>query len=348
MTSAGTIFAPVAVVGLFALEACGPARAPTAAAVNAPPVVATALPSLVVPPAPSVEASVVAPSIAPEPAPLVVGFHRELEVAVTALVLERAPFAAAMTRDAVWMHEATGWHEEALPAGLRGMPFALFYGRDDRVRLVRARSDDASAKGVYLRWKPGGFRAAPYELGKLAAMPRPLVSVLGNDDPEIVCQAADTCVVKRRTGWRFIAAPADIVQVTLSEGVGWAIAGAQLLRLSEGWERVGPPGEWRAADAMFATRGRVWVVETAAGRVHAFDGAAWRMTESPLERPRALWGASRDALWLAGDGGLAFFDGHSWRRVEDAPSPLAAVAGRSADEVWVGGARGLYRIEPRR
>jgi hypothetical protein len=338
----------LAAILLVPLAACG---APPPAVAPPPPVVAAAV-APAAPAAPSGGAPPAEPAppppVAPEQTPVVVTFHREVEAAVTAIAVERAPFAAAVSRDAVWMHEARGWHEEALPPSARGLPFAVFYGRDDRVRLVSVRGGDLAAAGVYLRWKPGGFRAAPYELGKLAALPRPLVSVLGNDDPEIVCQPGETCLVKRRSGWRFLDAPADIVQVTLGEGVGWAVAGAQLLRLGDRWERVGPPGEWRVADALFATRDRAWVVETAAGRVHAFDGASWRSFPSPVTRPRALWGARRDALWLVGEGGLAFFDGEVWRRVADAPLPLVAVAGRSADEVWIGGERGLYRIEQRR
>jgi hypothetical protein len=338
---------------LFALAACStpaPPAAPPPVAPAAPPTVAPAPPSAPATPpsAPTASPSASATPAASEPPPLKVTFHRELEAAVTAIAIERAPFAAAVTRESVWMHEARGWHEEKLPAAARGVPFAVFYGRDDRVRLVSVRAGDVTPPGIYLRWKPNGFRAAPYELGKLAAMPKPLVSVLGNDDPEIVCQPGEICVEKRRTGWRWLESPADIVQVALGKGVGWAVAGNQLLRLGPHWEKVGPPGEWRAADALFATRDRAWVVETAAGRVHAFDGARWIAVPSPIERPRALWGARDDALWLAGEGGLAFFDGKVWRRVADAPAPLAAVAGRGAGEVWIGGERGLFRIEPPR
>jgi hypothetical protein len=168
--------------------------------------------------------------------------------------------------------------------------------------------------------------------------------VLGNDDPEIVCQPGETCLVKRRSGWRFLEAPPDLALVTLGEGVGWAVAGAALLRLGDHWERVGPPGAFHAADTLFATRDRAWVVETAADLVHAFDGTAWTASPSPVAHPRALWGARPAALWLAGDGGLAFFDGKAWRLVADAPAPLTAVAGR-AGEVWVGGGRGLFRVE---
>jgi hypothetical protein len=330
---------------LLALAACGapPPPLPPPAATAA---VVTAAAAPIKPPVETPRAAPTAPP-APEPAPLVVTFHRQVEAPVTALAVARAPFVAAVTRDAVWMREARGWHEEALPPSARGLAFAVFYGRDDRVRLVSVRAGDAAAPGVYLRWKPGGFRAAPYELGKLASMPRPLVSVLGDDDPEIVCQPGDTCLVKRRSGWRFTDAPANLVQVTLGEGVGWAVAGAQLLRLGEKWEPVGPPGEWHAADALFATRDRAWVVETAAGRVHAFDGTAWHAVPSPVTRPKALWGARGDGLWLVGEGGLAFFDGKAWRPVAGAPAPLAAVTGLGAD-VWVGGEHGCYRVEPQR
>jgi len=312
----------------------------TPAPVVAPPPVAAPAPPA--PPPPLVPA----PAELPDPAPLAVIFHRELEVAVTALAVERPPFAAAVTRDAVWMHEARGWHEEKLPRAAQGGLMAVFYGRDERVRVVGGRDRES---GSYLRWEPeGGFRAAPHELGKLAALPRPLVSVLGTADPEIVCQPGDTCLVKRRTGWRFLDAPADLRWVTLGEGVGWAIAGKQLLRLGDRWESVGPPGEWRVADALFATGDRAWVVETTAQRVHTFDGVRWQTVASPVERPRALWGPRGDALWLAGEGGLGFFDGQVWRRVADAPAPFSAVAGRGEGEVWVGGDRGLFRIDPRR
>jgi hypothetical protein len=325
---------------LLALAACGQAAPPPPTTPATPPP-APALPPTAAPAKP-------APLPPPAPPPITVAFRRELDAAVTALAVERAPYAAAATRDGVWMHEARGWHLEKLPAGAQGVPLAIFYGRDHRVRIVGVRAGEVSPQGIYLRWKPEGFRAAPYELGKLAAMPRPLVCVLGDADPEIVCQPGETCVEKRRSGWRFLESPPDLTHVTLGEGVGWGVAGKQLLRLGEHWEKVGEPGSWRAADALFATRDRAWIVETAAGRVHAFDGTTWTSIPSPIERPRALWGARADALWLAGDGGLAFFGGTTWRRVADAPAPLADVAGRGADDVWIGGERGLFRIEPPR
>jgi hypothetical protein len=273
--------------------------------------------------------------------------RREIEAPVTAIALEEPPHAAALGAEAVWVHDARGWRAERLPPSARaaqGSAISLFYGRDNRVRVTGSRLVDGAPRGVYLRWLPSGFRLERAEIGRLAALTGPLVAVLGTADPEIVCQPGDVCLVKRRSGWATIPAPADVSRVALGEGVGWAVAGRQLFRLGGAWESAGPPGTWSQADALFATRDRAWVVETAAARVHAFAGGAWTVTPSPITGPRALWGARADALWLAGDGGLAFFDGASWRRATDAP-PLLAVLGRSERDVWAGGPRGLYRVE---
>jgi hypothetical protein len=256
------------------------------------------------------------------------------------MALEHPPHAAALSVDAAWIHDARGWHAERLPPSARGS-LSVFYGRDDRIRVVGSRPGGA----VYLRWLPAGFRAAGAEIGKLADLKGNLVAVLGTADPEIVCRPGDICYVKRRSGWTTIAAPADIVRVTLGDGVGWAVAGKRLLRLGARWEEAGPEGAWKSADGLFATRERAFVVDSAEGRIHTLEGGSWRVIPSPIDRPRALWGAREDALWLAGDGGLAFFDGRAWRRVEGAPAPLAAVSGRSADDVWIGGERGLFRVE---
>jgi hypothetical protein len=337
------------------LAACSPtappvARAAPPAAVTAPaaptpaaPPAAVTLPSAPVPATPAPPAPV-----APEPAPVAASFHREVEGAVTSIALEHPPFAAALGPDTVWMHEPRGWHGERLPAGAHagpGVTRALFYGRDDRVRLVGTRRSGDAATGIYLRWLPRGWDRARAEIGKLAALDGVLVAVLGTADPEIVCQPTSVCLIKRRSGWTIFPAPADVVQVTLGEGTGWGVAGQKLLRLDGHWAPAGPPGSWASADALFALRDRAWVVETAAGRLHAFDGARWTVTPAPIEGPRALWGARADALWLAGDGGLAFWDGAAWHRVPGAPAPLAAVLGRDADDVWIGGAAGLYRVE---
>jgi hypothetical protein len=284
----------------------------------------------------------------PEEKRIAARFHRELEAEVRFLALEKPPHAAALGAEEVWIHDARGWRKERLPPSARaaaGSDLALFYGRDDRVRIIGSRLEGGAPRGVYQRLLPTGFRVERSEIGRFAGLTGPLVSVLGTADPEIVCQPDDACLVKRRSGWTTIGSPADLTRVTLGEGVGWAVAGRQLLRLGAGWEPAGTLGTWARADALFATRDRAWVVETGAACVHAFDGATWTAAPSPIAGPRALWGARADALWLAGEGGLAFFDGSSWRRVNEAPAPLAAVLGRGEADVWVGGAKGLHRVE---
>src|SRR5262249_28018530 len=153
--------------------------------------------------------------------------------------------------------------------------------------------------GVYLRLLDTGFKKEASEIGRLATLRGALIAVLGTDDPEILCRPGDTCLVKRVSGWAFLPAPNDIARVVLGQGVGWAIAGKQLLRLgASAWENAGPPGSWESADALFATRDAAWVVESAKGRIHAFAGDAWRVSPSPVETPRALWGVRADSLWL--------------------------------------------------
>ncbi|MEP7120450.1 MAG: hypothetical protein ABJE95_06060 [Byssovorax sp.] len=285
----------------------------------------------------------------PAPPPLVAAFHREIADPVTAIALEAPPHAAALGASGVFLHDARGWRSEPLPTGARPSPslaISLFYGRDNRVRLIGTRAGKSGPEGVYLRWLPAGFKREKSEIGRLSDPRGALVAVLGTAEPEIVCRPGDVCLVKRRSGWSSVKAPPGIERVVLGGGAGWAVAGQTLLRLGDDdWHAVGSPGSWQTADALFATREKAWIVETTTGQLHHFDGAAWQVSTSPLAHPHAIWGATAEALWLVADEGLAFFDGTAWRRVPDAPAPLLAVLGRSADDVWVGGGGGLFRIE---
>jgi hypothetical protein len=348
-----------ALLGL--LFACGaPAEGSPAhpATTLSPPSIASAKPAPAPPlassaPVVSSAPAVLAPDapIAPAAPPLAVGFHREIADPVSAIALETPPHAAALGAAGVFLHDARGWRSEPLPTGARPGPaldISLFYGRDNRVRLIGTRAGKSGPEGVYLRWLPAGFKREKAEIGRLSDPRGALVAVLGTAEPEIVCRPGDVCLVKRRSGWSSVKAPVDIQRVVLGGGVGWAVAGQTLLRLGDdNWHPAGPPGSWKTADALFATREKAWIVETSAGLIHIGGGAAWQVTTAPLAHPRALWGATADALWLVADEGLAFFDGSVWHLVPGAPTPLTAVAGRSADDVWVGGGGGLFRIERR-
>jgi hypothetical protein len=337
-----------ALLGLLVACSAPPARPPQAIAPPTTESASVAAP----PPPPTAASSAVVPESAPlppAPAPLTATFHREVTDPVSAIALEIPPHAAALGASGVFLHDARGWRTEPLPGNARPGPtldISLFYGRDNRVRLIGARAGKSGPEGVYLRWLPAGFKREKAEIGRLSDPRGALVAVLGTAEPEIVCRPGDVCLVKRRSGWGSVKAPDDIRRVVLGGGVGWAVAGQTLLRLGDDdWHAAGPPGSWKTADALFATREKAWIVETSAGLLHTFDGSAWQVTTAPLAHPHALWGATPDALWLVADEGLAFFDGSMWHPVPGAPAPLTTVDGRSADDVWVGGEGGLFRIE---
>lgn len=276
--------------------------------------------------------------------------RREVESPVTALALDAPPHAAALGEDAAYIHDARGWRTTRLPASVtkdRPERLAIFYGRDDRVRVVGTRRTDRGATSIYLRWKPEGFIPGGREVGRLSNGDGAIVAILGTRDPEIVCRPSALCIIKRRSGWTMIPAPADIDRVTLGDDVGWGVGGQTLYRLGDRLSPLGKQGTWKRADDLFALRDRAYVVETEAARIHVSTGDDWQIMASPIPRPRALWGASAGALWLVGDG-LAFFDGTSWRVAPDARGPFTAVLGRGADDVWIGGAGGVFRVEPKR
>lgn len=309
---------------------------------------ASAPPSASVPVAASAAVPVAAPSAAEPQKPMTVSLVRELETPVSHIAVDRAPNVAALSGGAVFVHDAKGWRREELPRSLQGEALAtaqIFYGRDYRVRLVGAQVTKDRAISVYLRLLPGGFRPAPDELGQLGrALADPLVAVLGTADPEVVCRPGERCILKRLSGWTDLDAPRDLSLAAIGQGVAWAVAGRQLLRGEKQWLAAAPPGPWEQPRALTVVGGDVWVIGADRPELYQLDGQSWRTVPSVVEGPLALWGASRESLWLVGKSGLAHFDGKTWRVVQGAPPELRTVLGRSDDEVWVGGATGLFRI----
>jgi hypothetical protein len=266
-----------------------------------------------------------------------------------AMALEAPPLAAVLTQGSALIHDARGWRETKLPLSVmkdRPEGLQIFYGRDDRVRVVGTRVTPRGPRTVYVRWKPHGFIDGAREAGRLGSGDGALVAILGTKDPEIVCRPGSICIIKRRSGWTMIPAPADIERVTLGADQGWGVGGRTLYRLRDRFVAVPERGTFTRVDDLFALRERAFVIETEAARIHAFDGSAWRVTASPIAHPRAMWGATESALWLVGDG-IALFDGASWLVSPDVRGPFRAVTGRSADDVWVGGREGAFRVERR-
>lgn len=275
-------------------------------------------------------------------------FRRELDAPVFAIALDRTPHVSALTERSVFIHDAKGWRQEPLPRaalqGEGGLQLQLFYGRDYRVRLIGDRRREKGWASVYFRWLPGGFRAAPDELGRLGSRPGRLLAVLGTEDPEVVCRPGDVCLVKRLSGWKAIPAPDDLELCAIDGGGAWAIGSSTLYQLEadKRWKATGGSGPWNKASALSVVDGEVWVAEREGDRLHRFDGTSWHSEASPVAGPRALWGARHDDLWVGGDGGLARGQAAQWHVVKAVGGRVTAIAGRATDDVWVGGEQGLF------
>ena len=222
----------------------------------------------------------------------------------------------------------------------------VHFGRDDWPRILGARVEGDRTSGVYLRHK-GEWKREPNEILKLIQPPdAAFYGVIGHDDPEVVCEVGQSCIVKRVSGWTFVPASAERMQVELSSGVTWGLGANQLSRMTErGWERVGgnvpwasPAGVWGNADAT-----ELWVSEPATDSLHRWDGRAWTRHPSPVRGPRGLWGAAIDDLWLAASGGVARWNGKTWQRVAAPEAAFEEIRGRGANEIWIAGPEGLWQ-----
>ena len=147
-------------------------------------------------------------------APLALTYAREVEGAASAIALGSPQYAAALGVDRVFLHDANGWRSAPLPsaarAGQASLELSIFYGRDDRVRLVGTRLSGGDAEGLYFRFRPSGFEKDAGEIGRLSSPRGPLLAVLGETEPEIVCRPGDLCLIKRRSGWATVKAPDDL------------------------------------------------------------------------------------------------------------------------------------------
>jgi hypothetical protein len=312
------------------LDVAPPAQAPTASTAPRP---ADAAP-------PSRTAS-------PRVATIHVRATRLVEDEIVAIAVDREPLLAAVGPRAAWVSKPRGFEAHPLPKSALADPpprLSIFFGRDDRIRVVGTRGSAGPAE--YLRLLDAGYKVEKKEIGKLGDLKGGLEAVLGTADPEIVCRPDDECLVKSVRGWLTVATPPQLARVALGQGTGWAVGGRRIYRLGKGWEDAGVEGAWQSVDGLFGLSDRVYVLERSAGALHELAKGALRTFASPITGPRGLWGASADDLWLVGDGGLAHYDGGSWSVAEGAPSPLVAVLGRDATHVWVGGPGGLFRIEP--
>jgi len=327
--------------------------APTSPPASSAPVATTALvassgSSLPTAPASAPLPAASAPATAaPPPPPVKLGtFRRELAEPVVSLALGEKR-AAALGDDA-WQHEKGAWRKISIPDKFRfqgeGAEGRIFFGRDDRPRIMGVRVREGQPAQLYLRHRDGQWRESPGEIGKLADAPRQAMwGVLGHLDPEVVCKVDDQCIIKRLTGWKYFKTGKEHPRVELHNGVAWALKPGSIERLEDDkrWVAVGQPAPFGAPGGVWALGDEAWVSEPGAGKLHHWHKGAWSSEASPVAGPRGLWGTRRDDLWLAADGGLAHFDGTRWSPVEGPEGPLAEVYTRGG-EVWAGGKSGVW------
>ena len=264
------------------------------------------------------------------------------------VALDKPPHVAALGATSVFVHDAKGWREEALPKAVSAAPdleLELFYGRDYRVRLVGSHASTDGVRSVYLRSLPGGLKPAPGELGRLGNSSRgALVAVLGTADPEVVCRPGDVCLIKRVNGWTTLKAPPELSLAAVSHGSGWVVVENRVLRADREWMPLEPAGTWKEPGSLFAVGERVFVSEVSPARVHELGDGAWTVHESPVGVVASIWGIRPEAYWIAGDAGVAYFDGREFRPVPNAPAGTRRILGRSEAEVWFAATSGLYRL----
>jgi hypothetical protein len=302
-------------------------------------------------------APISAPASAPAPssaarqiASAVIGrWERALPHAVVSIGVGDKRVAVLGARGEVWMLEGDAWIDLALPDRLRPAngerdDLRVFFGRDDRPRIMGTRHGPSGARGIYLRWK-GNWRDKPGEIGRLEGPPEAaFFGLLGHADPEVVCKLGDICIIKRLTGWTMIPVTRGSMIVELAGDKGAAGAGTHgAYRVDKAAWRPLPGHGWQSAPGGIGGDDAIlWVSEPSANMLHHHDGQRWSKHPSPLGQPRAVWAARADDVWLAGGDGIAHHDGKAWRRVAGPEGAFVDVRA-AGDSVWAAGPAGVWR-----
>lgn len=250
--------------------------------------------------------------------------------------------------------EAGRWQALPLPAtatcAVGSSSLGMFFGRDNRPRLMGSRDVGGARRMVYLRHKDGAWRDERGEIGSLAGDGSVLFGVLGEDDPEIVCRVGGICLRKSRAGWKELAnvLPESAV-VRAFGGLGYAVVtDGVLVARDAGFARVGPPAAWSSQPTGFwvGADGAIAVVEPAADALHvlAAGAQAWVTERSPVREPNDVMGPVGDR-WIAGVGGLVHHEEGRWARVGDAAWSLRRVV-PTAGGVVAAGPSGVVRARP--
>lgn len=258
------------------------------------------------------------------------------------------PRVAALGMDP-WIFEKNKWKKIAFPSKFRPSnnephPARIFFGRDDRPRIMGAKNKDGKLSQLYLRYKDDEWMEERKEIAKLLDAPaKPLFGVLGHADPEVACKMDDECIIKRRTGWKRMPSGPLTPRVDLQHGFAWALYPDSIARLEDDkrWVTVGGPAPFKNAAGFCALGGQVWVSEAASNKVFHYADSKWQTSASILTKPSAMWCAGLDDVYLTGAEGLAHYDGKTWSLVTGPKGPLTEIMLRGED-IWVAGPSGLW------
>jgi len=249
--------------------------------------------------------------------------------------------------------ERGGWAAVPLPEAQKttvtGASLGIYFGRDNRLRLMGHREVSGARRMVYLRHRDGVWQDQRTEIGSLAGDASQLYGVLGEADPEVVCKLGGICLLKSRKGWKELAntIPPDAV-VRVFAGKGWALTGEGVFRADDtGFARVGPPPPWKTPATGFwvGADGAIAVAEPAAHAIHRLDPGAtsWQTDRSPIGGPRDVSGPPSDR-WICGDGGIVHGDGSAFARVGSPTWRFARWIATPSGGL-AGGADGVYAVQ---
>lgn len=251
--------------------------------------------------------------------------------------------------------ERGAWQSIPLPSTQRAAAGAsalgIYFGRDNRPRVMGHREDGAARRMVYLRHRDGVWQDQRSEIGALASDSSQLFGVLGEADPEVVCKVAGICLLKSRKGWKEVPntiPPTSVVRVF--GGKGYALTPEGIFRADEGaFVRVGPPAAWKSEATGFwvGEDGAMAVAEPATDAIYRLSPEAneWQKDVSPVVGPRDVAGPREDR-WVAGDGGLAHVEGGTQVRVGDAALRLRRWI-RTPTGGLAGGPSGVFAVRGR-
>lgn len=306
-----------------------------------------------------------APSVAPPPqTPEIVEWEvrelgsveHSLSEPVHSLALGRPRVAAIVGQgeQAVpWLFEGGKWRAIPIPAQLqvRGADLEsarIYFGRDDKPRIMGARQVEGQVKQLYLRFRGGTWKVEKAEIARLAGdPPAAMWGLLGHADPEVVCKQGDQCIIKRLTGWKWMDAGKGTPRVDLQGKEAFAIDRTSVAILDGlAWREVAAGAKLHAPTGVWGDGDEYWISDAASGGAklwHGKDGA-WESFPSPVSEPGTMWGSGPSDVWLAGAEGLAHYDGKTWVRAAGATGHVAEVFGREG-EVWGAGASGVWLVK---